>query len=252
MKEFYLNTISDLEAELRQIQNASDVVQEILSNCNLAKARVVPTMKQFADAFTLNNSRYNDFTMAELVASCRKVVERAHSGSEAVNWKNDANQLIMFSGEHFAAFVDILSILLNNAIEHSGFEHYEDLEINISIAEVDDRTIEEIAVIPDVSGYHKILCMEVSNNLSDSIDIDLLAKNMKELFDNLTPTQINASQIQSEGGSGLYKLHNIVTYNLETWFTLICDVCENTIAIRYNFVADPLLAKEVCSENLIN
>lgn len=252
LKEFYLNAISDLEAELRQIQNTSDVVQEILSNCNLAKARVVPTMKQFADAFTLNNSSYNDFTMAELVASCRKVVERAHSGSEVVNWKHDADMLIMFSGKHFASFVDILSILLNNAIEHSGFEHYEDLEINISIAEVEDRTIEEINMIPDVACYRKILCMEVSNNLSDSIDVDLLAKNMNELFNNLTPTQIKASQIQSEGGSGLYKLYNIVTYNLESWCTLICDVYENTITIRYNFVADPLLAKEVCNENIIN
>lgn len=252
LKEFYLTTISDLETELRQLQNTSDVVQEILSNCKLAKARVVPTMKQFSDAFTLNNSSYNDFTMAELVASCKKVVERAHSGSEVVNWKYEAEQSNMFSGKHFASFVDILSILLNNAMEHSGFEHYENLEINITIGEVADRTIDEISMIPDVSSYQNIWCMEVSNNLSDDVDVDSLAKNMNELFNNLTPTQIKASQIQSEGGSGLYKLYNIVTYNLESWFTLICDVCENTITIRYNFVADPLLAKEVCNENSIN
>lgn len=252
LKEFYLSAISDLEMELRQIQNAPNVVQEMLSNCNLAKARVVPTMKQFAEAFTLNNSSYNNFTMAELVASCRKVVERAHSGSEAVSWKIDADQTFMFSGKHFVSFVDILSILLNNAIEHSGFEHYEDIAINVSIAEVEDRTKEEIKMIPDAFSYQKIMCMEVSNNLSNRIDIDLLEKNMKQLFSNLTPTQIKASQIQSEGGSGLYKLYNIVTYNLESWCTLICDVVEGIITVRYNFVADPLLVTEACNENLAN
>ena len=252
LKEFYLSAIGDLEVELRKVQNTPDVIQEILSNCNLAKARVVPTMKQFADAFSLNNSNYNDFTMSELVASCRKVVERAHSGSESVGWKIDADQYTVFSGKHFVSFVDILSILLNNAIEHSGFEHYDNLKIRVSIGEVTNRMVDEINRIPNVSDYQKIMCMEVSNNLSHCIDDKSLSRKMNQLFSNLSTAQIKASQIQSEGGSGLYKLHNIAKYNLELRGTIICKVDNGHISIRYNFVADPLLAKERCNENLIN
>lgn len=252
LKEFYLAAISELECELRQIENAPDVVQEMLSNCILAKARVVPTMKQFSDAFSLNNSSYNNFSMSELVASCRKVVERAHSNSETVNWEIDADQSLLFSGKYFVSFVDMLSILLNNAIEHSGFDRYEDISINVSIKEVTDRNISEIAVIPDVLSFQKILCMEVKNNLSSRIDTNSLQQHMKDFFDSLAPNQIKASQIQSEGGSGLYKLYNIALYNVESDFTLICDVSEDTISVRYNFAADTLLAKEVCNENSIN
>lgn len=244
LKEFYLSAVGELESDLRKIENLSDVVQELLSNCILAKAKVVPTMKQFSDAFTLNNNSYNDFSMDELVVSCKKVVERAHSNSEAVNWHINADKSLLFSGKYFVSFVDILSILLNNAIEHSGFEHYADLSIDVFINEVGDRTVEEISMIPYESCYRKILCMEVRNNLADSIDTNMLEKNMKELFANLTPNQFKTTLIQSEGGSGLYKLYNIVTYNLESWCTLICNVWEDSISIRYNFIADTLLAKE--------
>lgn len=252
LTEFYLTTIGDLEGELRQIENAPEVVQEMLSNCILAKARVVPTMKQFSDAFSLNNSSYNDFSMSELVASCRKVVERAHSNSETVCWTIEADQSLLFSGKYFASFVDMLSILLNNAIEHSGFERYEDISIHVSIKEVPDRTADEIVMIPDMGNSKTILCMEVINNLSDNIDTDSLQQYMKQFFASLDPNQLKASQIQSEGGSGLYKLYNIAAYNVESGFTLICDVSEDTISVRYNFIADTLLVKEVCNADSIN
>ena len=252
LTEFYLAAIGDLEGELRQIENAPEAVQEMLSNCNLAKARVVPIMKQFSNAFSVNTSSYNDFLMSELVASCRKIVERAHSNSETACWKIDADHLLLFSGKYFASFVDMLSILLNNAIEHSGFERYEDISIYVSIKEVPDRSAGEISMIPNVGSSKTILCMEVKNNLSDRIDTDSLQQHMKQFFASLNPNQLKASQIQSEGGSGLYKLYNIAAYNVESGFTLICDVSEDSISIRYNFIADTLLAKEVCNASFIN
>jgi hypothetical protein len=252
LTEFYLSAIGELESELRQIEKAPEAVQEMLSNCNLAKARVIPIMKQFSDAFSLNNSSYNNFSMSELVASCRKVVERAHSNCETARWQIDADRSLLFSGEYFASFVDMLSILLNNAIEHSGFDRYEDVIIHVSIKEVPDRTAEEISMIPDVLTAKTILCMEVKNNLSDCIDTDSLQQHMKQFFASLDPNQLNASQIQSEGGSGLYKLYNIASYNVESGFTLICDVSEDTISIRYNFVADTLLSKEASDADFID
>lgn len=252
LKEFYLVAIAELESDLRKIESSSDVIQEMLSNCNLAKAKVLPTMQQFSDAFTLNNSSYNDYSMDELVASCKRVVEKAHSNSEAVKWDIKADKMLRFSGKYFVSFVDILSILLNNAIEHSGFERYNDLTIKVSISEVEDRTMEEIAMIPGVMFCKKVFCLEVKNSLSNSIDTELLERNMKALFHSLTPNQIKTNKIQSEGGSGLYKLYNIAEYNVESGFTLICYVSDDDIAIRYNFIADALLAKEETDENTVD
>ncbi len=250
LTEYYLSSIGDLENELRCANSESEIVPEMLSYCNLAKAKVVFNMKQFSEAFTISNSKYNDFSMAELVASSKKIAEKSHSNSESVSWKIQACSTPMFSGKYFVSFVDILSILLNNAMEHSGFEHYKDLSIEVTITEVKDRSIEEIDMIPDVANYKHVFCIEVRNSLSKNTDTDLLQRNMDKLFSSLTPSQLKRAKIQGEGGTGLYKLYNIATYNIESWCTMICDVSVDSIAVRYNFVADELLAKEADYANI--
>lgn len=250
LTEYYLSAITSLENQLRSINSDSEIVQEMLSYCNLAKAKVILNMKQFTEAFTISNAKYNDFSMEELVASSKKIVEKSHSNSESAFWEVHADSTPLFSGKYFVSFVDILSILLNNAMEHSGFEHYEDLSIEVTIKEIEDRCVDEINMIPQVEIYKHIFCIEVRNNLSKNTDTDLLQRKMSELFSNLTPTQLKRAKIQGEGGTGLYKLYNIAKYNIESCCTIICDVSEGSISVRYNFVADSLLAKEADYENI--
>ena len=133
----------------------------------------------------------------------------------------------MFSGKHFASFVDILSILLNNAMEHSGFEHYEDLEINISIAEVEDRksAVESLNAMLDIqtqqiearvtktggdsSSFGWILDSTSWTIKANSRDILKATKNGLEVYGKITATSglIGGFSIESDH----------LSYNNQTW-----------------------------------
>lgn len=204
LTEYYLNALSELEGNLKKVSNAPDTIQEMLANCNLAKARVVQTMTQFAAAFTVNRSSYNDFTMDELTASCKMVASKSHSNSDAINWDIKADNSLLFSGKYFASFVDILNILLSNAIEHSGYDHASDLSLQVSIHEVQDSKDKEKTMIPNVFLFNKVMCMEVSNSLATDVDELLLEEKMRGIFTDLVENNSRKAKIQSEGGSGLY------------------------------------------------
>ena len=251
LTEYYLNALSELEGNLKKVSNAPDTIQEMLANCNLAKARVVQTMTQFAAAFTVNRSSYNDFTMDELTASCKMVASKSHSNSDAINWDVKADNSLLFSGKYFASFVDILNILLSNAIEHSGYDHASDLSLQVSIHEVQDSKDKEKTMIPNVFLFNKVMCMEVSNSLATDVDELLLEEKMRGIFTDLVENNSRKAKIQSEGGSGLYKLYNVATFNLDTLCSLLYDVTEGKITIWCYFVADPLISnKEAKNEDI--
>lgn len=253
LTEYYLQTISDLESDLRKIPYSQEAVQELLANCNLAKAKVVQTMTQFSAAFTVNQSSYNDFTMEELIASCKRVTARSHSSSDSISWKITADNSILFSGKYFASFVDILNILLSNAIEHSGHEYASDLSIRVAISEVVDQEEKEKTMLPQVHMFGKIMCMEVTNTLSERIDKELLEQKLTQVFIELNENNPRNAKIQTEGGSGLYKLYNVATFNLDTLCSLLFDINDNEITIWCYFVGDPLISSKVENdENIAN
>lgn len=47
--------------------------------------------------------------------------QRLYADSEDVAWKMDADDTLLLNGKYFVSFVDILCILLNNSLTHSGF-----------------------------------------------------------------------------------------------------------------------------------
>ena len=74
---------------------------------------------------------------------------------------------------------------------------------------------------------------------------------MRGIFTDLVENNSRKAKIQSEGGSGLYKLYNVATFNLDTLCSLLYDVTEGKITIWCYFVADPLISnKEAKNEDI--
>lgn len=252
LTEFYMNCISSMEVKLQRIPETSSVVRELLANCNLAKAKIAYVMHQFSDAFTANSAQYNDFTMEELTSSCRKVVERVHSKSSKAKWNVCADNTLKFRGKLFVPFVDILCILLNNAIEHSGIERIDQLEIDIDISEVNQNDLDYLRSYQQFLNTQRAFAIKVTNTLSSSISREMLDKKLEQLFAEIQMGTDSSALIQSEGGTGIYKLYNTAKFNVESAHLIAYDISDDSVTFIYCFEVDNLLCKEEDDDSIVD
>ena len=248
LQKFYNDAIEALENDLRAIvtDSSSDKgMKKLLSNCTKSKARVVAAMEQFKDVFTTNNAHYNNFTMKDLSSSCKKAIERLYPGSDKANWSINADSNLVFDGKYFLSFVDVLSILLNNSITHSGLRS-EHLKIDIDITEIPDAEKQEIYDTSSCinSTHQHIMRLQVRNNLDNKVDSIILREQLDKIFQEICEEQPNRKLVQGEGGSGLHKLCKTIDYNIEALYYIGYEVEHHSISIFYVFVADTLLHQE--------
>lgn len=251
LQEFYITSIDELERSVNSIPSDSStiaVIRELTQNCALAKSKVVSVMQEFQTVFSIKKSEYKNFYMHDLSDSCKRITEKLFPNSSLIQWKIDADTLLMFSGQYFASFVDILCILLNNSITHSGFTDISQVSIDIDINECKPEDKEEfINITNSIESEEKIehvFCMSVTNNVSPSVDINIIEEKLSSSFQAITKEKDGAQYIQSEGGSGLYKLTKTADYNLEGKYCVLYSVTDHTVTIGYEFVADHMLAME--------
>ncbi len=115
---------------------------------------------------------------------------------------------------------DIIRILLNNIINHSGLNS-DDLDVHISSDSVID----------------KILRLSFTNNLADTVNLDELAgklQGIKERWENQT---IALEKINIEGGSGFDKIVKILLFDMaheKLYFDFKIENKSVTISIGFN------------------
>lgn len=244
LTQFYLESIDKLENQLQPFRTSAPPIQDFLSSCRLAKAKVTMAMKQFAEVFCLNDTHYNNFSMQTLTTSCKRAVEKIHNNTTKVNWIITADNTFIFDGKYFSPFVDVLCILLSNAIEHSGIEKHEILEIAVNINELQGDDVDEFFKITKAVDSSCIFQVSVTNTLGKKVNKQALEIKLENLFAEISNQNDEREHIQSEGGSGLYKLCNTSYSNIDTRSYISCEVKEKDITFNYYFVADNLLVKE--------
>ena len=94
--------------------------------------------------------------------------------------------------------------------------------------------------------------MKITNTLNPSLSQKDLEAKLDESFKKIRGGTNIQELIQSEGGSGLYKLCNIAQYNIETEYLITYGVGDNTVSFSYCFPADKLICKEIVDDNTIN
>lgn len=247
---FYISTIDELQSQLDTINLSTTLTTELLSNCNVAKSKAVHAMGQFKEVFYVVDANYNNFTMKDLCDSCQRVVLELHNKNNNVKWIINANEDHLLKGKFFLPFVDMLCILLNNAFEHSGISKNEELLIMIDIAEITDRKSDQFLYIPEANGCDHAFCMRVTNSIGSSINEDELLSKIENIFKQIRMNQNNRSTIQSEGGSGLYKLCNTAANSIEAKHCILYSIDRHEISFEYCFVLDKLLVEEEKCENI--
>lgn len=249
LQSFYINAIEELEKQLRTIvinPESKNSMNKLLSYCNVSKAKVIVALEQFKDVFSANNAHYNNFTMKDLSASCKRVIQRLYADSTDVVWKMDADDTLLFHGKYFVSFVDILCILLNNSLTHSGFGQMSDLKIDITATQATEQEKSELINIISAfhSGHQHIMRLKVKNNLSIKINESQLEQHLTDIFSDIRKEQLDRKLVQGEGGSGLHKLCKTIDYNIEVPYYIGYEINNHTISLSYVFVADNLLYGE--------
>lgn len=113
-----------------------------------------------------------------------------------------------FSGQHLDGLVEIMFILLQNVIRHSGYQPHDICEVAISVSELSNE-----------------VTISVVNQVAVSIDITKVKSNAE-----LAVSQYNYDsamrRAREEGGSGLSKVWRIAQYDLQCTHALEVDIRE--------------------------
>lgn len=164
------------------------IIERLMINC---KTEVQNTFEIVSEWFSI--SEYNDwehYSFKELTETCHEIAKSLFRGFDNLIVNCENTDTLVFNGHTFRDMVDILLIVFNNAILHSGYkEQLQSLNLNVEL------TMDS-----------SFLYLSFVNNLSDDIDLNELDQRIVDInknFNNKSYLKINTRQ---EGGMGLYKI----------------------------------------------
>lgn len=251
LQEYFIDTIDELEKGLDSLNRvycdsqASTVLRELKHNCALAKAKVTTIVREFQSVFSINKSEYNNFYMHDLSDSCQRITEKLFPNSVDIQWSINADNTLLFDGRYFASFVDMLCILINNCITHSGYSDMSQIILDVRINESTSEERKDFfeAVNAQDTGKHVVI-LSVTNNVLPSTDMQLLEQKLQLTFEAIQSEKGGAHHIQSEGGSGLYKFAKTAEYNLDAEYCIYYSFEDHNVIIGYEFIADNMIIQE--------
>lgn len=186
-----ISEIDSLSAEIKNYilgQEGNKLIERSLINC---KTEVQKSFELVAEWFSL--SEYNDwenYNFKELIETCQEISKSLFGDFDNLTIKYQLADSCVFKGTTFRDMVDIVLIIFNNAVLHSGYkEHLQDLSINVELNED--------------SGS---LYMSFVNNLSDEVDINKLDQKIDAINKSFSDKSFLKINTRQEGGMGLYKI----------------------------------------------
>lgn len=130
---------------------------------------------------------------------------------------------VTLDGRWLGSFVDALFILLDNVVKHSHMD-----AVNPTIL----MTVEATSLI-----------IEVSNQLGDNVDVNDVVATI-ETLNALPESETGEAKLQSEGGTGFAKLHNVLQHDLKCSqydVTCSCDEKQRRFIVRIEVDAEPFV-----------
>lgn len=209
---FYSNALLELEAEINKSYIAEIYRNELLRKVETCKVKCVEDINNFKDVLYMKSEQYPDFALEEVVNFCCKIESDINSrfNNVKVDIKNECD--LIYSGSIFSYMVDIISILIHNAVEHSQIQDLSLLNIQVGIYSI-DKYYEEI--LNDKQDFSVVLT--IRNNLAETVDVNLLYSHidniMKDMHENIFREKSKLVK-----GSGMYKIARTVYYSLD-------DIC---------------------------
>lgn len=237
LKPYYDNAICKLESEIKKLSFNSNTKNEMLRQIEISKARYIEDIDGFKDIFNMENEKYPDFTMRELIDFCIEIEKDMNNKFSVDKVNTVVHCSKKYSGEIFSYLVDIVAILIRNAVQHSEIDIMDELNIDIRIIPYKDS---EIQYLLDEKGILQngkehfddfSLVFEISNNLSTSVNQKSVYAKAGQIISNIYEHKFK-EESSKEGGSGLYKIARTICYNLNTYAAFYLRPCKGFFNIN--------------------
>ncbi|HIF9367322.1 TPA: hypothetical protein ACX6RZ_003311 [Photobacterium damselae] len=195
--EIKINLLKSVDHMHKKISNEiSSSELEVFSNCvNEAKTNFECYIDELKEWFTLpDNITLEDFSFDLAFMVALKQVNNCYVRSK-ISVNSNVDSTTKLKGEYFNSVVEILFILLQNVIRHSG---------------LDENKAKIIVII-----NNNQLQLTIKNKVGDSVDLELLKQAIPELNKKYSEESALAFA-NKEGGSGLSKIWKIIEHDIQT------------------------------------
>lgn len=210
LKPYYYNAIIQLDDGIKSLDFNKDVKSEILRKIEITKARYVEDLEGFKDIFYMDNEKYPDFKFNDLIEFCCKVESEMNKEFSRNNVSIVNRCEEEYCGYIFPFMVDIMCILIRNAVQHSQFANLQNLKIDIVVESYIESSISKEFNLPF---YERGVVINIKNNLDYSVNEEYIQNKVHTIIDNINRKKYR-EESSKEGGSGLYKIARTVEYNL--------------------------------------
>ena len=231
LKPFFYQKLNELEqkVKLQEDTTVSDISQEILSSITKCRARLATVMTEFENFFYKDDVIYEDFSLQELATTCIGIERQIHADFDNIKLKMNIDGTKKIVGSTFSDFVEIIILLMNNAITHAGFDNMNmlDLVLNFSLGSETEEALdvqETLAQSNQEWSIDNLLLLSVENNLASEKDINLIRDRVQYIFDNAKDSQTLKKYSISEGGSGIYKIYKTINYNVRVPYVILYSI----------------------------
>lgn len=236
--EVYLSSIKlldELSEELEILKgNTSNpsvlsIISGILKDVSLSKTGIQNDINDICKWFVIKrNNEFYDFTFQELYNTTLQIIKNTNRDCDKIEFTGDIQFNDVIAGKVFDYWVDVFNMYYWNAIEHSGFNNYEEIIINTEIQEVDYRTIVNLLEEEDVKVNNmkyfgeyfgnpngRFIKIGIKNNLASFKEATEINEIVSQKLDSLTDPKYTDNLILEEGGTGLTKIYYILIHNIK-------------------------------------
>lgn len=219
LKEYYIQTFDEIIDRIpdsfRYSNSRYEGFRELYNRCQKAKADSVLAMQQFKDAFVHSHTVYQDFTLEELSQCTQRTIHQLYD-AENIQWIVNADDKIVINGLYFLPFVDIMCILIDNAIRHSGIQEKKNMHISMDMKVLSREDINPEAIKRERSFQNcdNYISIAIKNNVNTRLDMSTIERKLKHVFQRLRSDETARSDAHKEGGTGIAKLVNIIEYQI--------------------------------------
>jgi hypothetical protein len=191
IEKYLIRILDDFSRKFHRHVKDRDVRLEIQRKITQCKTSLQSELKTIAGWFYLSEyEEWEDYRFTELLDICVEITKKLFVGFDKVTISNEIDENLVYSGKTFRNNTDILSILLNNAILHSGF--YESLE--------------ELSITCLLKVDKDDIIFEVENNLNASVDEEQLLERIAQINYTYRSGIYRDLNTRQEGGMGLLKI----------------------------------------------
>lgn len=188
-----IQLLSELSKTIKPCCLNDSCYEVIVNNITVCKTKIQKEIELIKNWFNLSTDVFSlEYSWNDLIDVTKIALRKQIENFDSISISTTDRSTSHLKGESFSYWYDIFQIALNNSIQHSEYENYKRLKINIFIDEND---------------YDYIIT--ITNNLSSKVNKKELEQKVEKINAVFLSKEYNRG-VNKEGGSGIIKIMHIL------------------------------------------